>query len=371
MKREYIGVDLHSTQITVHRIEVIEPSGSTEGTVIRHNGRYTMDLVENQFIKSLHSGCAVCLEACSGAYTLARLIESTGARAFVVNPLGMTQIFMTAKKTDKIDAKKLADCLKRHLENADADDAFPEVYVADEETQRLRMLVAQYQRVTADMTALRNNLYSIFRQWLVRTEKGTIIENLDDYLKHPRLPPEVAIIAGEEKKQYDELVRYKAELRVLIETLGVVRFREEISLLIGISGVSVFGAACIMGDIITIDRFKTSKNLVSYLSAAPRVDASNKTIHIGRLNKAGRKMSFEILLQSVNHLVNENPHLLAYTKRTVGKSKNKIRATAVARTIRQIFYILKNREQNRFISMDIFVVKQRRLGKILQSLKSA
>jgi transposase len=299
------------------------------------------------------------------------MIVAAGARAFVVNPLNLPQIFMTAKKTDKVDAKKLADCLKRHLENKDPDDGFPEVCVADKDTQRLRMLISQYQRVNADLTALKNNLYSLFRQWLVQVDKGFIIERLDSYLEHPRLPPEVGIIARREKQRFEELEAFKAELRSLIESIGVVRYREQISLLIGISGVSVFGAACIMADIITIDRFRTSKNLASYLRAAPRVDASNNTVHIGRLNKAGRKMAFEILLQSVNHLVDGNPNLLRYTKHAVGKSKNKIRAAVVGRTIRHIFYILKNKEPNWFLKEETFLNKKRRVEKILLAQKSA
>ncbi len=133
----------------------------------------------------------------------------------------------------------------------------------------------------------------------------------------------------------------------------------------------MFGAVCIMADIITIDRFRTSKNLVSYLRAAPRVDASNNTIHIGRLNKAGRKMAFEILLQSVTHLVDGNPNLLRYTKHAVGKSKNKIRAAVVGRTIRQIFYILKNKEPNWFLQEGTFAIKKRQFERILVSQKIA
>ena len=144
-----------------------------------------------------------------------------------------------------------------------------------------------------------------------------------------------------------------------------MRYREQIGLLIGMSGISVFGAACIMADIVTIDRFKTSKRLTSYLRAAPRVDASNTTIHIGRLNKAGRKMAFEILLQSVNHLIEGNPNLLRYTQHTAGKSKNKVRAAVVGRTIRQIFYILKNREPNRFLNQAPYHRKRKELEKLL------
>jgi transposase len=366
MKGEYLGIDLHSTQITVHRILVHE-----DGTVERHNGRYTAADLETKFVESLSEKSAVCIEAGTGAHTLARMLAARGARVFLVNPLQMPQIFLTAKKTDKVDAKKLADALKRHVESGDAGDLLPEVYIADPEAQRLRMLVAQYQRVTADMTALRNNLYALFRQWLVPVEKGLVIDNLEASLAHPRVPPELKMIARVEKERYDRLEAAKAEYRAAIEQLGVIRFREPVSLLIGISGVSVFGAACIMSDIITIDRFKTCKQLASYLRAAPRVDASNKTIHIGRLNKAGRKMAFEILLQSVNHLIDGNPHLLAYTQRTVGKSRNKIRATVVARAIRQIFYILKNREPNRYLSIDCCKTKQRRMEILLQTQNCA
>lgn len=92
------------------------------------------------------------------------MIVAAGARAFVVNPFSMPQIFMAAKNTDGIDAKKLADCLKQHLENKDSNDGFPEVTVVNEDTQRLRMLISQYQRVNADIKALKNNLYALFRQ---------------------------------------------------------------------------------------------------------------------------------------------------------------------------------------------------------------
>jgi len=126
-----------------------------------------------------------------------------------------------------------------------------------------------------------------------------------------------------------------------------------------------------MADIITIDRFRTSKNLASYLRAAPRVDASNNTVHVGRLNKAGRKMAFETLVQSVNHLVDGNPNVLRYTKHAAGKSKNKVRAAVVGRTIRQIFYILKNMEPNWFLKEETFSNKKMQVEKSLRAQKSA
>ena len=77
----------------------------------------------------------------------------------------------------------------------------------------------------------------------------------------------------------------------------------------------MLGASIIMSDIVTIKRFRSRKNLASYLRAAPRVDASNQTIHIGRLNKAGRKASFHMLLQGINHMIDHNPFLAKYAQR--------------------------------------------------------
>jgi transposase len=359
MDRTYIGLDLHTTQVTIHQITV-----SDNGTVRRTNAQYAMEKVETVFLPKLTADCAVCLEAGCGSHALARMIVDQGGRAFVVNPLSMPQIYRTGKKTDHIDAKKLADCLKAHMEGNDPQDGFPEVYVPDIDSQRLRMLVTQYQHTNMEITAIRNNLYSVFRQWMVHVDKGLVIDKLEAYLSHPRLPPEVRMIARHAMEHHDQLLKYKDELRSVIEKIGVLRYPEEVSLLIGIDGISVFGASIIMSDIITIERFRSRKNLASYLRAAPRVDASNQTIHIGRLNKAGRKASFQMLLQGINHMIDHNPFLARYSERVVGNPRNKIRATIVGRSITQFFYMLKNREPNRFLNKSNFKEKQRQVEKL-------
>jgi transposase len=366
MLREYVGVDLHSTQLTIHRIIIDEAH-----KVHRVNGRYTIEQLDDGFYPTLGPDSHVCVEAGSGSHMFARMAKVLGAKAYVVDPQRLPQIFMAGKKTDRVDAKKLADYLKMHLESGDRHDGFAEVYVADEDTQIMRVLISQYQRATADMTAIVNNMYAIFRQYLIPVDKGKLIDQLDACLAHQRANKYLASIVQRERAKYEALEKERQELRLQIEELGVLRYSEQIRLLIGINGISVFGAACIMADIITIDRFPSAKHLTSYLRAAPKVDASNKTVHIGRLNKAGRHTAFGVLLQSVNHLKSSNPFILRYTKHAVGKSRNKIRAAAVGRTIRQIFYILKNQEPNRFLNTVNFASKNRQVEKILLARKSA
>ena len=360
MLREFVGVDLHSTQLTIHRIII-----NDIGKLHRVNNRYAIEDIDEKFYPTLSPESYVCVEAGSGSHMFARMVRALGAKAFIVDPQRLPQIYMTGKKTDRIDAKKLADYLKQHIESDDKNDGFAEVYVAPEHTQAMRVLINQYQRATADMTSITNNLYAIFRQYLIPVDKGQIMHQLDSCLAHPRSNKYIATIVARELKKHKELEEERKELRTQIEELGVENHQEQIRLLIGINGISVFGAACIMSDIITIDRFPSAKQLTSYLRAAPKVDSSNKTVHIGRLNKAGRHTAFAVLLQSVNHLKNGNPYILKYTKRAVGKSVNKVRAAAVGRAINQLFYILKRKEQNRFLNVDNFDTKNRQVDKIL------
>jgi transposase len=366
MIRSFIGLDLHTTQITTHHITVDE-----NGHTVRQAGRYAIDRLESDFLPLINEQTAVCLEAGTGCHSLARLLLAKGARTFIVDARRLPQIFMTARKTDRIDAKKLADLLKRHLETDDPDDGFPEVFIADVDAQKLRMLVSQYEHLGQEITMTINTLYALFRQWLIHVERSCVIDELDFYMANPRFPPEAVFLAQQIRRRYEALLADKKAVHDMIEKVGVQRFPEQVHLLIGISGISVFGAAVIMSDIITIDRFKSRKKLANHLCSAPRVDSSNTIVRIGHLNKAGRHMSFAILLQAVNHLVHGDRFLTAYAERMAGKPANKIRVTIVAKTITHIFYILKNKQPNRCLNIDTFKGKEGHLNRLLNNATAA
>jgi transposase len=366
MDRTYIGIDAHSTQITTHTICISE-SGQATRTI----GRYRIEELETKFLNRLKTGTCACIEAGSGSCLLARMIVAAGARAFVVHPNHLKVIFETGKKTDRVDAKKLADILMRHLEIDDPNDGFPEVFVPDDQVQRLRMLISHYHHITQNLNAIRNQMYSVFRQWLVSVERGAIIDNLELYLSHPRINAEAKLIINQLLEVYKVFEQQKKDTHELICTLGVERFPEQVDALIGISGVSIFGASILMADIVDIQRFKNAKKLTSYLHSAPRVDSSNDRTKIGHINKCGRKASFGILLQSANHLPKSIPALGRYKSKVVGKAANKIRAAMVGKTIVRIFYILKNHEPARFKVESTYQAKRKEFDKYRKTIQAA
>jgi transposase len=356
MDRIYIGIDAHSTQITTHTI-VLKP----DGTIKRSIARYSIEDLESAFLSTLDSNVHACVEAGSGSSLLARLIVATGAHAYLVHPNHILSIYQTGKKTDNVDAKKLADILMRHKEINDVNDGFPEVFIPDDQSQRLRMLINYYHHLVKSMNGIRNQMYGIFRQWLVPVKRGNMIDNLPSYKCHPRMQTEALMIIDQLLSQYRLLEEQKAQSHEAICKLGVERYPKQINNLIGINGISIFGASIIMADIIDIKRFKSAKKLTSYLHSAPRVDASNDKVKIGHINKNGRKASFGILLQSANHLLHSFPALERYYYKVVGKPVNKIRAAIVGKTIVRIFYILKNGEPSRFLAELNYQKKHREL----------
>ncbi len=348
----YVGVDQHSTQITVHLIR--EGMNGIE----RQNRRYPLDSID-RFLDDLNADAAVCVEAGSGAFFFAGLVRATGARVFVVNPMDMRLIWGGVKKTDRVDARKLANALKRHLENDDKDDHFPEVFVPDEKTQELRVLVTHYQYLTTSRNRIRNRIFAVCRQRMIQISRQDLMTSPDEVFANPSFRDSDRFMIRQLLREYELIDADFEATRDRITALGVIRYSQEVQVLMTIHGISVFGSVCIMSDIVDIRRFRTRRHLVSYLRAAPRVDSSNERTHIGGINKRGRRLTFTLLLEASHHLVDGNPLLDRFVARSLGKSRKKIRVAVVGRTIGTIFYMLKNGEASRFPRESSFRRKKR------------
>jgi transposase len=90
-------------------------------------------------------------------------------------------------------------------------------------------------------------------------------------------------------------------------------FMREIEILTSMKGISVFIAAAIIADIISVGRFKNSKPFTSYLRSAPRVESSNTTKGDKGADKKGRKLSAAFLTQVLNHTLDGSPSLKSGT----------------------------------------------------------
>ena len=362
VKASYFGVDLHKDQITWHCIMLM-----TNGELVRTTGVTSTDCITTDFVSMLtKNNSYVIVEASGSTFFFHSLVSAHCTKAIVINPLAFREMYMTGKKTDKVDAKKLADRLMYHIEMGDADDGFPEVFVPDAEAQMVRKLVAAYDSTVKKITQCKNRIKAILRGKIINTIGDTVVNYMEKVLEHPRLDQADRIMMKALKAEYDTLCTQKEALKDAIQEIGVKRFHAEIKVLISVAGVGILGACVFMSDIISVDRFKSVKHMTSYLSSVGKVDSSGNTTRNGGLNKRGRKASYRFILQGLEHIVNSNVMLQAFKERHKGTKTNKVRAAEVRKTFVAMYFMLKNNEPYRYTNKSLHNKKIVEVNKIYE-----
>ena len=101
----------------------------------------------------------VVVEATGNAMAVVRVLGPYVARVIVANPLQVKAIAHAQVKTDKIDAKVLAQL--------GAADFLPEVWAPDEATRALRRRVAHRSSLVRQRTRLRNQVHAVLARNLI------------------------------------------------------------------------------------------------------------------------------------------------------------------------------------------------------------
>jgi transposase len=322
--------------------------------------------LERDFFPTLSPEVVLCVEASTCTAWFTQEAEKAGARVVVINPFDFKALYCTGKKTDRVDAKKLAE----YIYNRDrlTSGCMEEVYVPDRENQKLRKGISLYKHTSKLIVSCQNQLLGIFRAKCIVLTYAAFFADQEKHLSHQRLDDFDRTQIKDLNHTIDMLKERKEALREGICIQGVVQHENAIECLITIPGISIFGACTIMADIVDIHRFKTAKKLCSYLSSAPKVDASNTSVRIKGINKHGRKAAYTSILQALNHLIDSSPHLKRFCeKKLSGKAACKVRAGAVRRVMTTIFYMLKNKEAYRYCNDDIFKNKAKQLEKYSQA----
>ena len=146
-----IALDVHRTFAQVAILE----NGK-----IRDAGRLELEREHIlKFAERLNVEDEVVLEATVNTKAIVRLLSPFVSRVVMSNPLLVRAIAWAKVKTDKIDASVLA---KLH-----ASGFLPEVWMPDEETERLRRVVAERVQLVSQMTRLKNRIHSILHANLI------------------------------------------------------------------------------------------------------------------------------------------------------------------------------------------------------------
>lgn len=322
----YIGVDLHTTQLTVcYRDEI----GNTQIEM------FPIDLTD-KFIESLAADDQVAYEATGNSLFLyKKLLPVIGeANITVVNTSKFKLISKSVKKTDKNDSKLLAEYLSK--------DMLPKARIKDDFNARVYALIETRDNLVKSTTTFKNQIHNIFVQHGVKLKAKQVAneKNLTWLLESCGFDETTMFHLELAKRAIIQNQKLSAEiedkLNELKEQMGQI---ENLTSICGVGVKSAMGIKAVIGD---VDNFGDEHQLVAYAGLCPRVRNSSETVSHGGITKQGNKLIRKLLVQCAWVSIRHNPIMKAQYEKLRKRKPAGVAIIAIARKLLiQIYYTLK------------------------------
>jgi transposase len=284
----YVGLDVHKETIVIARA-----SGRKKAEVVRKIANDYPKLCKVLGDLGSAERLRVCYEAGPTGYDLARRLNASGVYCMVVAPSLIPQQMGRRIKTDRRDARRLAELFRAG--------ELTEVKIPEKEDEAMRDLErARDDAKNAERTArqqldkflLRHaRIWSEGTKWTLRHWRWIELQAfpaetsqrvLADYIRAVR---EATARVERLEKDIEELVE-RWSLKPLVRALMALR------------GVGMITAVVLAAEIGDYRRFKTPRELMSYLGLVPSEDSSGQRRKQGRLTRTGNGHVRRILVES-------------------------------------------------------------------------
>jgi transposase len=333
----FYGIDLHTD--------------SFKAAILSENSEeLTMETVNlktdafKRFLSKLAPEDYIVVEASTNTFWFIDQVKESVKEVYVVDPYKFSIIANSRKKTDKVDAIKLAKKLKYYICYDKSADEFPTIYIPSKEVSELRSMFVTYEMLKKQACMTKNRMRSLFRQNGIFNFAGEnlsykhVQEKIMNLQVSASLSAQLKVLLSLLNTQENEKENIKKEILVK----GKIFYRE-VKILTSIRGVSPFLAIAIMSDIADINRFSNAKKLCSYLRTAPRIDASGNKEHVGKVNKQSRTLTASLMTESIKHFIDSSDRLHRfYFDKRKGKSAGKVRVAVMRKIIVIIYNMLKD-----------------------------
>jgi len=335
----YVGVDMGKKNSQVY--------GFTEhGEVVVETRLQTLELEgwESLFGElSRRYEVHVAYEACPHYEWLHEVLSRYCGRVVMVNPADFAVISKSQKKTDKYDAQKLAEGVRRG--------DLPEVYVPPAQSRADRRLVSFVHCHSRQMSSKKTRLRSVLLSYRLECPCSDISS-----AKARRWFEREAVPRMDEQGQMmvrmllDELAlmeKHRTELDTQVEK-RLPHYGRDAAVLRSVPGFGALTVLALISAIVDIGRFEKAKELCAYFGACGRVYQSGNTLRLGPITKRGNKTVRWLLSQALCQL-----HRMDARARKRYQKKKKTKRTGIARgaqvnwLVRIVFQLLKKKESYR------------------------
>jgi transposase len=282
---KYIGLDVHQATISV---AVLDSAGKLVMEAILETKAETI----LQFIHGLRGSLRVTLEEGTCAAWLHDVLRPHVAQVLVCDPR-KNALIKAGNKSDRIDARKLADLL--YL------DKLHPVFHGETGNRALKELARSYLALTRDTTRVMNRLKALYRSWAIACAGQRVyapgyrsewLAKISEAGVHRR--------AEIYYQQFDALRSLREQVRR--ELLAEGRKHKAMKFLRQIPSIGPIRAALLIALMQTPHRFRTKRQLWAYCGLALKTSTSGE-YHIveGRLKRARKFLAIRGLNANHNH----------------------------------------------------------------------
>jgi len=319
MTREYIGIDLHKV---FFQACAVTPTGERVW-----EGRFARDAagIDGFCQRGVGVEHAIAVEASGPTWAFVDALTPTGARIVVVDPRKTQLKAGVAAKTDRLDARRLADALRR--------ESVVSIYVPPPAIRELREVC----RGRHQLVRLRTRLAQMIRALLLRTDAGEpprrqlYAPAALAWLDHVVLPPDAQAALRR------LVTAYRAVHAEAQAADAVARARAAsdptAAALDGMVGVGPVLALTLRAEIGDIVRFHSGPALASYAGVVPHVEQSAGHVFHGRITRQGSPWLRWALVEAAQHAMHRPDATGRWARRLTGRKGIAKARVALARKL--------------------------------------
>jgi transposase len=331
----YAGLDLSRQKVDVH---VLNEAGETvTATWVSPTRDGLHGLVGR--IALYGDQVAGVVESMTGARFVHDELELGGWDVELVDAGRAKALAPLAAKTDKIDARVLAELARRDL--------VPAIWLPDPTVRAERERARFRLHLVKHRTALKNRIHATLTTFGQPVPVADLFGTAGrELLARLELPEPWTTTLMRSLDMIDDLDRRIAACEAELRTMGADH--PYVPLLITVPGIGPTLAYTIASEIGDIHRFASPKRLAGYTGLCPRVYQSGETDRRGRLTKAGPKYLRWALIEAALHAARHERFAAKYehTKRRLGKQRgSRIARVELARELATVIWHMLTRQE--------------------------
>src|SRR5215208_2700091 len=277
----------------------------------------------------------VAIEVGTHSTWVSRLLEGCGHEVLVANSRKIRLIYGDKRKTDKLDAQKLA-----RLARADPELLYPIEHRGEESQAHLALIHSRDVLVRA-RTQLINHVRGTVKSFGARLPKCSA----ESFHKKAAdvLPSELAEALEDVVETVGSLTERIRDYERRIERVCKENYPQETELLRQVAGVGVLTSLTFVLTLEDPDRFKKSRTVGAYLGLVPGKDQSGEQDPGKRISKEGDEMLRRLLVGSAHYILGPfgpDSDLRRYGEKIAGRGGKNAKKRAVVAVARKLSVLL-------------------------------